>query len=291
MPGKLYIVATPIGNLEDISFRAVRILKEVDLIACEDTRHSAKLLMHYGIHTPRESCHEFNEESKTPQFIAQLRGGKNIALTSDSGTPLISDPGYRLVCGCREEGIPVISIPGPSAAITALAGSGLPSDRFFFEGFLPARSSMRKRRIEELANIPATLIFYEAPHRLLACLEDMSAILGAREAVIARELTKIHEEFAAGNLSELSDLFRSRPKIQGEIVLLVERGKAAAAPSIFPSSIRKHLEEEIQKTGLSRNEALKSVARQRGVSRRQAYNDLNDELRATNENAMANCEP
>jgi 16S rRNA (cytidine1402-2'-O)-methyltransferase len=281
MPGTLYIVATPIGNLEDISFRAVRVLKEVDLIACEDTRYTAKLLTHYGITTPRESCHEFNEESRTPELLEKLREGKNIALVSDSGTPLISDPGYRLVSSCRNQGIPVIPIPGPSAAIAALVGSGLPSDSFFFEGFLPARSSTRRHRLIELANIPATLIFYEAPHRILSCLEDMAAIFGDREAVVAREMTKIHEEFVNGKLTELLSLFQNRPKIQGEIVLIVKRGEAALEPADFPLSIKQHLEEEIKKTGLPRNEALKSVARQRGVSRKEAYNELNDELRLT----------
>jgi 16S rRNA (cytidine1402-2'-O)-methyltransferase len=283
MSGKLFIVATPIGNLEDITYRAVRILKEVDLIACEDTRYTAKLLTHYGISAPRESYHEFNEESRTPQLIQMMREGKNIALVSDSGTPLISDPGYRLVSSCRKEGIQVIPIPGPSAAIAALVGSGLPSDSFFFAGFLPARRSLRKRRIEQLAQIQATLIFYEAPHRLLPCLEDMTAILGARQAGIARELTKMHEEFVSGTLPELLELFRNRPRVLGEFVLMVERGEAPSEPADFPASLKQHLEEEIQKTGLPRNEALKSVAQQRGISRKQAYNDLNDELRMTND--------
>jgi 16S rRNA (cytidine1402-2'-O)-methyltransferase len=275
----LYIVATPIGNLEDISFRAVRILKEADLIACEDTRHTAKLLTHYGISARRESYHEFNEESRTPHLIQLLREGKTIALVSDSGTPLVSDPGYRLVSGCREAGIPVIPIPGPSAAISALVGSGFPSDSFFFGGFLPARSSLRKKKLEQLAGIPATLIFYEAPHRLLACLEDMAAVLGPRKAAVARELTKIHEEFLSGTLPELLDLFRNRPKIQGEVTLIIERGEASSKCEDYPASLREHLEEEIRKTGLPRNEALKSVARRRGISRKEAYNQLNDELR------------
>lgn len=277
MPGKLFIVATPIGNLEDISFRAVRILKEADLIACEDTRYTAKLLTHYGIGSPRISYHEFNEESRTPQFIQMLQEGKNLALVSDSGTPLISDPGYRLVSSCRKEGIQVIPIPGASAALAALVGSGLPSDSFFFAGFLPARSSLRRRRLEQLASIPATLVFYEAPHRILSCLEDMIAILGSREAGIGREITKIHEEFLSGKLPELLDMLRARPKVQGEFVLIVERGETAAEPVDFPASIKQHLEEEINKTGLSRNEALKSVARQRGISRKQAYNELIDD--------------
>jgi 16S rRNA (cytidine1402-2'-O)-methyltransferase len=279
----LFIVATPIGNLEDVTFRAIRILKEADLIACEDTRYTAKLLTHYGIDTPRISYHEFNEESRTLQLIQMLREGKNIALVSDSGTPLISDPGYRLVSSCREEGIQTIPIPGPSAALAALVGSGLPSDSFFFAGFLPARSSLRRRRLEQLSNIPATLIFYESPHRILSCLEDMAAILGPRKAGIGREITKIHEEFLSGRLPELLEILQQRAKIQGEFVLVVERGKIPLEPDDFPASIKQHLEEEMNKTGLSRNEALKSVARQRGVNRKQAYNELNDELRLTDD--------
>jgi 16S rRNA (cytidine1402-2'-O)-methyltransferase len=270
--------------LEDISYRAVRCLKEADLIACEDTRYTAKLLTHYGIGTPTISYHEFNEESRTPQLIQMLQEGKNVALVSDSGTPLISDPGYRIVSSCRQEGIQAIPIPGPSAAIAALTGSGLPSDSFFFAGFLPARSSLRRRRLEQLAQIPATLIFYEAPHRILSCLEDMAAIFGAREAGIGREITKVHEEFLNGTIPELLSILQERPKIQGEFVVVVERGEAPTEIVDFPESIKEHLEEEMKKTGLLRNEALKSVARQRGVSRKEAYNQLNYELRLGDEN-------
>jgi 16S rRNA (cytidine1402-2'-O)-methyltransferase len=269
--GKLYLVATPIGNLEDISLRALRILKEADLIACEDTRYTARLLTRYGIETPRESFHEFNEESRTPRLMQMLRDGKSIALVSDSGTPLVSDPGYRLVSSCRIEGLQVIPIPGPSAVIAALIGSGIATDSFFFAGFLPPRSSLRKRRLEELATVPATLIFYEAPHRLLASLEDMAATLGPRRASVARELTKIHEEYIHGTIPELLVQFNARPRIQGEIVVIVERGEGAPAKTDWPASLKQHLEDEIQKTGLPRNEALKSVARQRGISRKEAY--------------------
>jgi len=278
--GNLYLVATPVGNLEDVTLRALRILKEVDLIACEDTRHTARLLTRYGIGTPRESYHKFNEESRARRFLQMLREGKNIALVSDSGTPLLSDPGYELVSSCRREGIQVIPVPGPSAAIAALVGSGLPTDSFFFAGFLPARGAPRRRRLEELSCIPATLILFEAPHRLLASLEDMSAILGTRQATVARELTKIHEEFLRGTLAELLDLLRSRPKIQGEITLVVERNKAAATAGSWPASLKQHLDAEMRQTGLSRNEALKSVAAQRGITRKQAYNQLNEELRS-----------
>jgi 16S rRNA (cytidine1402-2'-O)-methyltransferase len=276
--GALYLVATPIGNLEDITLRALRILKEVDLVACEDTRYTARLLTRYDIATPKESYHKFNEESRTPRLLQRLQDGQNIALVSDSGTPLVSDPGYELVSACRREGIPVIPIPGPSAAIAALAGSGLPSDSFFFAGFLPARGALRRRRLQELAGIPSTLILYEGPHRLLDSLQDMIAVLGTRRACIARELTKIHEEFLQGTLAELLDLLRARPKIQGEITLIIERGDTAPTPLEWPASIQQHLEAEIQKSGLSRNEALKSIAKQRGITRKEAYNLLNEEL-------------
>ncbi len=280
--GILYLVATPVGNLEDITLRALRILKEVDLIACEDTRHTSKLLTRYSIGTPRESYHKYNEESRAAQLTQMLHEGKNIALVSDSGTPLVSDPGYELVSSCRREGIPVIPVPGPSAAIAALIGSGLPADTFFFAGFLPARSSERKRKLQELSGIPATLIIYEAPHRILASLEDMVAILGPRQASIARELTKVHEEFIYGTLPELLEILRTRPSIQGEITLVVERGEAVSTPETFPEFIKEHLEAEMQATGLPRNEALKIVAKKRGLTRNQAYNLLEQELRITN---------
>ena len=281
--GILYLVATPIGNLEDITLRALRILKECNLIACEDTRHTARLLTRYSIGTPRESYHKFNEESRTPRLIQMLREGKNIALVSDSGMPLVSDPGYELVSCCRKEGIQVIPVPGPSAVTAALAASGLPADSFFFAGFLPARGSLRRRRLEALASIPATLILFEAPHRLLVSLEDMVAVLGNRRVTMARELTKIHEEIFHGTLTELLDNLQTRPAIRGEVTFVIERGEAAAVESVWPSLIKQHLEEEMTLTGLSRNEALKSIAKKRGISRRDAYNQLNDELRTTEE--------
>ena len=281
--GVLYIVATPIGNLEDITIRALRILKEVDLIACEDTRHTAKLLTRYGIVTPCKSCHEFNEASRVPELIDLLRGGKNIALVGDAGTPLVSDPGYKVVSACRREGISVIPVPGASAVVSALSASGLPSDSFFFAGFLPPRAAPRRRRLAELAGIPATLIFYEAPHRLLDSLKDMSAVLGARRAALAREITKIHEEFLCGTLDEILDTLRARAEIRGEITLVIESGEGKRAETdaaVFPESIREHLAEEMKKSGLSRNEALKTVARARGVSRRDAYSQLQSEIDA-----------
>jgi len=279
--GVLYLVATPVGNLEDITLRALRILREADLIACEDTRYTARLLTRYGISTPRESYHQFNEASRAPRLIQLLHEGKNVALVSDSGTPLVSDPGYEIVSICRKEGIQVIPVPGPSAAIAALTGSGLPADSFFFVGFLPSRGSARKRRLQALATVPATLVIFEAPHRLLSSLEDMASIFGARRACIARELTKVHEEFLNGTLPELLADLRARPKIQGEITLVIEPGEKEPVSSCRPESLRQHLEEVMQRTGLPRNEALKSVAKQRGLTRKQAYNLLNDELRKT----------
>ncbi len=272
----LFLVATPIGNLEDLSMRALRILKEVDLIACEDTRHTSRLLNHYGIATPRESHHEHNETTHTRRLLTLLEAGKSIALVSDAGTPLLSDPGYALVSACLEAGFPVVPIPGPSAAIAALTASGLPTDCFFFAGFLPSRKAQRLKRLREIAPVPATLVLYEAPHRLLAALEDMIDVLGDRGACLARELTKIHEEWLRGSLSEILAILRSRALIRGEITLMVDRGTAESASpkSCFPESIARHLEEEMQRTHASRKDALKAIARQRGISRRDAYRQL-----------------
>jgi len=198
-PGTLYLVATPIGNLEDMTFRALRILREVDLVAAEDTRHSRKLFSHFGIATPLTSYFEHNEAQKGERLLDQLRAGKSVALISDAGTPAISDPGFLLVRRCRDEGIPVLAVPGPSAAVAALAVSGLPTERFAFEGFLPARSKARREALQQLWAEPRTTIFYEAPHRLLATLRDICEEMGAeREVAVARELTKLHEELFRG---------------------------------------------------------------------------------------------
>jgi 16S rRNA (cytidine1402-2'-O)-methyltransferase len=269
--GTLYLIATPIGNLEDIGLRALRLLKEVDLIACEDTRHTHKLLQHYGIDNARLSYHEHNEARRATELVRMLKDGKRIALVTDAGMPSISDPGHTLVQACRNEGVPVVAVPGPSAALTALAGSGLPADRFLFAGFLPAKSSLRRRQLQELSSIPFTLVFYEAPHRILFTLEDMRAILGDREACLARELTKIHEEWIHGNLNKILDTLKSRPGIKGEITLVIAPARAQAIPARLEGDIQQELEDEIRKTGESRNEALKAVARRRGLSRREAY--------------------
>jgi 16S rRNA (cytidine1402-2'-O)-methyltransferase len=222
--GTLYVVATPIGNLEDISYRAVTILKAVDLIAAEDTRHSAKLLNHYTIGTPKLSLHEYNEIERTEQLIARLQAGQSIALISDAGTPLISDPGYRLVSGARAAGIRVAPIPGACAATAALSVAGLPTERFSFEGFLPPKSAARKRRLETLAQEPRTLVFYESAHRIISSLSDMRDYFGgSRRGAIARELTKVFETVKTDNLGALFDWTVANKNSQrGEFVVLVE---------------------------------------------------------------------
>jgi 16S rRNA (cytidine1402-2'-O)-methyltransferase len=198
MSGTLYLVATPIGNLADITHRALQVLKDVDLIACEDTRHTHKLLQHYGITTKTISYHEHNEQQRASQLIGMLREGSDVAVVSDAGTPSISDPGFRLVRAAIENEVQVVPVPGPSALISALIAAGLPADEFFFAGFLPSRSNARRARLNELRSVPGTLIFYEAPHRLATTLQDAYETLGEREAVVARELTKLHEEIGVG---------------------------------------------------------------------------------------------
>ncbi len=275
MAGTLYIVATPIGNLEDITHRALRILSEVDLIACEDTRRTRTLLNRYGIKTRTISYHEHNERARAAQLSAMLESGEDIALVSDAGTPLISDPGFRLVSAAHEHGIRVASIPGPTALVAALVASGLPVDQFFFGGFLPPRSRARRVRLEQLRMIPGTLVFYEAPHRLAGTLNDAYEILGERNAVVVRELTKIHEELARGRLSDLAKRFASRESARGEIVLLISGARAAdesarrdAAPTLA-ERVR-----ELKSKGLDPKAALKQAARELGLRRSEAYRRL-----------------
>jgi 16S rRNA (cytidine1402-2'-O)-methyltransferase len=274
------VVGTPIGNLEDLSFRALRILREVHLIACEDTRHTARLLNHYGVSTRKISYHEHNEFARTRRLLEILEDGKSVALVSDAGMPLVSDPGYEIVSACREAGIRVIPVPGPSALVAALAGSGLPADSFLFEGFLPSRGEKRKSRLRELASLRSTLVFYEAPHRIIAALRDMVEVLGTRQACVARELTKVHEEWLRGSLSEIILELEARPQQLGEFTVVVDGGEPAARAADYPSSIREHLAAEMKRTGSSRGHALKAVARQRGVSRREAYRLLVEENNA-----------
>lgn len=223
MPGTLYIVATPIGNLDDMTPRARQTLTNVDLIAAEDTRHSGRLLAHFGIATPQLSLHEHNEAERTAQLLEKLRAGQNIALISDAGTPLISDPGFDLVRAARAAEITVVPIPGASAVITALSAAGLPTDRFVFEGFLPAKAVARRTHLQTLVTETRTLVFYEAVHRLADALSDMAAVLGAaRQAVVARELTKLHEQVRGSSLEELADWARLDANAgKGEVVLLI----------------------------------------------------------------------
>jgi 16S rRNA (cytidine1402-2'-O)-methyltransferase len=276
-PGVLYLVSTPIGNLEDITLRAIRLLKEVDLIACEDTRRTAKLLAHYGIKTRRQSHHEHNEVRSTPRLLSVLSSGRSVALVSDAGTPLISDPGRRLVSACLQAGIHIIPVPGPSAVTSSLAASNLADDSFCFAGYLPAKAGQRRKRLQELSSVPTTLVFFEAPHRIVVALEDMMSILGARRACMAREMTKLHEEWMRGTLPEILELLRKRQSIKGEITLVIEGFGSEEEPKHYPGSAALHLQHVMDELGLERKEALKQVAKERGVSRRELYQQLLDQ--------------
>ena len=271
MIGTLYLVATPIGNLEDITQRALRVLGEVDLIACEDTRHTRKLLNHFGINTPTTSYHEHNEKEKATHLINKLLAGSNIAVVSDAGTPGISDPGFRVVKLAIENGVEVVPVPGPVALISALIVSGFPTDEFFFGGFLPARTSQRRARLADLASLQTTLIFYETPHRIAESLSDAFAILGEREAVVARELTKMHETVVRGRLSELAENF-STSATRGEMVLLIDR-EVIELPSQESDELGQ-LVEQLLRDGLDERTALKKAAKQLGLSRDDAYRKL-----------------
>lgn len=264
--GTLYIVATPIGNLEDMTFRAVRVLKEVDLIAAEDTRHTRKLLTHFGISTSLTAYHDHNESLKTPYLLTKLKEGLSLAIVTDAGTPCIADPGYRIVRAAALEGIPVVPIPGASASITALSASGLPTDEFTFTGFLPAKSGKRRERLSELKDEPRLLVFYEAPHRLAATLSDMADIFGHREAVVARELTKIYEDFSRATLHELAVRFRDFPA-RGEVVLLVAPGESGESP---PPDLETLLLGVLAK-GATVKDAVRMVAEATGEQRSRVY--------------------
>jgi 16S rRNA (cytidine1402-2'-O)-methyltransferase len=273
--GQLFLVATPIGNLEDITLRALRVLREVDLIACEDTRRTRKLLSHYEIHKPLISYHEHNEITRAPELVIELERGARIALVSDAGTPLISDPGHRLVTLCIRHHIPVVPVPGASASVAALAASGLAADEFLFVGFLPARAGERRRALERLMIEKRTLVFYEAPHRLAATLRDAAALLGDRSACIAREVSKVHEDFRRGTLSQLA----ADPAVgtlRGEITLLI--GPPAdvehSGARVTTESLAARVEELIRQAKVDRKEALKIAARERGLTRRAAYRQM-----------------
>src|SRR5262249_50651831 len=277
MPGTLYLVATPIGNLEDITLRALRVLGEVDIIACEDTRHTRKLLSHYKISKPLVSYHEHNERARAGELIEKLLGGLSVALVSDAGMPLISDPGYSIVTEAARAGVPIVPIPGASAVVTALAASGLPTSEFVFAGFLPPRSVQRKRRLNDFAMSLSSLVFYEAPHRIKDCLNDAREVLGDRPAALARELTKIHEEIIRGHLSEIADRISQRePK--GEYVLIIGPRSASELPELRTGELETSIVEEVRAImaaeGLDQKSALKRVAKLRGLTKREAYRQL-----------------
>ena len=268
-PGTLYIVATPIGNLEDMTFRAVRILQAVDMIAAEDTRHTGKLLQHFQVRTPQISYYEHNSNSRIPELLEYLQYGKAIALVSDAGMPGISDPGYELIKACIDNNITVVPIPGASAVITALSAAGLPTDRFIFDGFLPAKSQRRKEYLTSLQGESRTLVFYESPHRLRETLADLAEILGSdRSLVIARELTKLYEEFWRGTIGEgIANYQEKEP--QGEYTLLVA-GTSSNKPQLTETELKNELLSML-KQGISRSQASREIAKDTGLSRRYLY--------------------
>jgi 16S rRNA (cytidine1402-2'-O)-methyltransferase len=273
----LYLVATPIGNLEDITLRALRVLKEVDVIACEDTRQTQKLLNHYAISKPTTSYHEHNEMTRSAELVKQMQEGASVALVTDAGMPGISDPGYRLITLAIRHHLPVIPVPGPSAFLAALAASGLPTDSFHFSGFLPAKRGERRAALEEVKNSSLTEIFYEAPHRLLETLDDIVAILGSsRHIVIAREVTKLHEEFLRGRAEELHQAVKARDAIKGEITLLIGRAEPAEpqAERGLQPSVRERLAQIMTEQNLDEKAALKKLAKERGISKSEAYREL-----------------
>src|SRR5215467_3362287 len=273
--GCLYLVATPIGNLEDITLRALRILKEADQIACEDTRHKQKPLNHYAVANPLINYHEHNEMTRAPELVLAMERGAQIALVSDAGMPLVSDPGYRLVTLALRHRLAVVPVPGPSALLAALSASGLPNEEFLFAGFLPARSGERRRALERLRIEDRTVILYEAPHRIEEALSDAREILGDRPACLAREVTKLHEEFRRGSLSELSASLSEKPA-RGEITLLIGPFPAEerTAQRDSSQSLAERVDELIRQAKLDRKEALKLAARERGLTKRAAYSEL-----------------
>jgi 16S rRNA (cytidine1402-2'-O)-methyltransferase len=266
--GTLYVVATPLGNLEDLSPRAVRTLREVDLIAAEDTRRSSILLKFHAITTPMTSYFEHNEHVRGPKILEALAAGKSVALVSDAGTPGISDPGYRLVRDARDRGFAVLPIPGPSAAIAALSVSGLPTDRFLFVGFLPRKTEARRRALQELATVAATLVVYESPVRAGACLADMEQAWGDREAFLCREATKVHEEYRRSSLAELRRNLAERGVLKGELVLVV---KGALPPSAVSEEPLESIYARLVAEGKTRREAVKEAARLLGRPAREVY--------------------
>ena len=272
----LYLVATPIGNLEDITLRALRVLKEVDLIACEDTRQTQKLLNHYGIHTRSVSYHEHNEMTKAAELVVDLEGGARIALVTDAGMPGISDPGFRLITLAIRHHVPVVPIPGASAYLAALVASGLPTDSFRFSGFLPAKSGQRRKLLESVRESPRTQVFYEAPHRLLETLADVVEVLGTdRHVVVAREVTKLHEEFLRGRAGEVLAELKCRGEVKGEITLLIAKQDGSEPRAASPElSVAQRIREIMAADQVDEKSALKKVAKERGIGKSEAYREF-----------------
>ena len=272
----LYLVATPIGNLEDITLRAVRVLKEVDVIACEDTRQTQKLLNHYAIGTRTTSYHEHNEMTKATELVKQMQEGASVALVTDAGMPGISDPGYRLVTVAIRHQVPVVPVPGASAFLAALVASGLPTDSFRFGGFLPAKHGERRTVLESIKTSARTQVFYEAPHRIVESLEDVVEVLGtSRHVVVAREVTKIHEEFLRGRASEVLQALKSREAVKGEITLLIGKAEQdhVAAAAIGRQTVRQRVEQLMAEESIDEKAALKRVAKELGVSKSEVYRE------------------
>ena len=276
LPGpKLYLVATPIGNLEDITLRALRILKEVDLIACEDTRQTQKLLNHYGIEKRTVSYHEHNEMTRAAELIVDVERGASIALVTDAGMPGISDPGFRLITLAIRHHVPVVPVPGATAFLAALVASGLPTDSFRFSGFLPPKRGKRREVLENILGSPRTQVFYEAPHRLLETMQDIVEVLGLnRQVVIAREVTKLHEEFLRGRAGELLERLNEREQIKGEITLLIGKSEDSIQTAAAKVGVRTRLKEIMNHEQVDEKAALKKLAKELGVSKSEAYREL-----------------
>jgi 16S rRNA (cytidine1402-2'-O)-methyltransferase len=273
----LYLVATPIGNLEDITLRAVRVLKEVDVIACEDTRQTQKLLNHYGITTRTISYHEHNEMTRSAELVKEMQEGASVALVTDAGMPGISDPGFRLISLAIQHHLPVVPIPGASAFLSALVASGLPTDSFRFSGFLPAKRGERRAVLEAIKPSPRTQVFYEAPHRIVEALSDVVEVLGAdRHVVIAREVTKLHEEFLRGRAGEVLETLKSRDGVKGEITLLIGKADSSESQAAAPvkMNVRERVEQIMAEEDLDEKSALKRVAKERGISKSEVYREL-----------------
>jgi 16S rRNA (cytidine1402-2'-O)-methyltransferase len=274
----LYLVATPIGNLEDITLRALRILKEVDVIACEDTRQTQKLLNHYAISTRTTSYHEHNEMTRSAELVKEMQEGTTVALVTDAGTPGISDPGYRLITLAIRHHIPVVPVPGASAFLVALVASGLPTDSFRFSGFLPAKRGERRAALEAVRHSPRTQVFYETPHRIVETLADVVEVLGeARQVVIAREVTKLHEEFLRGSAAEVLENLKGREAVKGEITLLIAKAEAdahVATGTLTRPTVRQRVQQIMAEEKIDEKAALKKVAKERGVSKSEAYREM-----------------